>query len=81
MPYKLLIDDDNDNVCEYEIQMEPGWSVDERINYKSKMQCVISDDLGATISKHKLVELYNQSDILVWSGMITDIEKYEDIPG
>lgn len=79
MSYKLYIDNDNDNICEHLIQMAPGWSVEERTNYKSDMRCCIVDSWGATISKHKQVELYSPLDVHLWSGVIKDIEGFEEI--
>ena len=79
MPYKILYDNDGDGICEYEIKMEPGWSVEEKINYKSGMACKITDNMGAAIDKGKEIQLYSPTGIYLWGGVIVDISEYEEI--
>jgi hypothetical protein len=79
VPYKILYDNDGDEICEYEIKMEPGWSIEEKINYKSGMACKITSDMGATIDKGKEIQLYSPTGVYLWGGVIVDISEYEEI--
>jgi hypothetical protein len=81
MSQYLLYDNDNDNVCEYRVEIDGNWQIEERILGRASLSCKIVDDKGSTILNGREVQLYSDDGTYLWGGVIQDIEDYEEIWG
>lgn len=60
-----------------EILIDKDWEIEEKLNNRSVMKCIVSDTKGNTLEVGKECYFYDYSYNLLWAGVITKIRDFE----